>query len=468
MDKDKLIKLVEEFKAGDASKFEDIYIHTNNRVYNYIFLLSDSLNEEDCFELLQETYIQANNKISTLKDCRAFNSWICTIARNKALRYLEKKKKEILLPEESQSLFENQYELDYNLLPEEIVESKEKQRMLLEILNLLPEEQRQVIILRYYNGLSVKEIALQLKISEGTVKSRLNYGRKKIEGEVIKLEKKGTKLYGTSIPIILLFLRISLNGGKISEGQQQGILNNIIGSKNNNSLAPKGDKAHSNLINKSRSIPKEACAKFIVGGTILCVLGYGGFVYRDVNKNAKNSSVAIEKKNSFEDTGIAESNLEEVSFDILSYEIAVNNLYEKIKFHNFMGKDASKLWEMDSFINQIELVSDGEGNFYYDSTYPNWANDIILVLIHELNAVTSKREKILLDELNKGEEELIRELDEKIIYFINNQDGFEKLNEKLAFVISHGSSEAAIKSAAEFQDNFKEYKKLLDKLKNIK
>lgn len=219
----------------------------------------------------------------------------------------------------------------------------------------------------------MKEIALQLKISEGTVKSRLNYGRKKIEGEVIKLEKKGTKLYGTSIPIILLFLRIALNGGEISEGQQQGILNNIIGSKNNNSLAPKGDKAHSNLINKSRSIPKEACAKFIVGGTNLCVLGYGGFVYRYVNENAKNSSVAIEKNNSFEDTGIVESNLEEISFDILSYEIAVNN-----------------------------------------------------------------------------------------------QDGFEKLNEKLAFVISHGSSEAAIKSAAEFQDNFKEYEKLLDKLKNIK
>lgn len=93
MNKNELINHIENFKNGDKSEFEVIYLETNNKLYNYIFSLSDSLNSDDCIELVQETYIQVNNKIDTLKDCRSFYSWMFTIARNKTLRYLEKRKK---------------------------------------------------------------------------------------------------------------------------------------------------------------------------------------------------------------------------------------------------------------------------------------------------------------------------------------------------------------------------------------
>ena len=135
------------------------------------------------------------------------------IARNKALRYLDKRKKEVLLSEDGQGIFDQQSEIDIDLLPEDLLDSKEKQRMILDIINSLPEEQKEVIYLRYYNGLSVKQIAEELNISDGTVKSRLNYGRKKIQVEVEALEKKGTKLYGlTGLPIILFLLRYVLQG----------------------------------------------------------------------------------------------------------------------------------------------------------------------------------------------------------------------------------------------------------------
>ena len=214
MEKNEFLKHVESFKNGNKNEFEIIYLESNSKLYNFIFSLSDSLNNDDCIELVQETYIQVNNKIETLKESRAFYSWMFTIARNKTLRYLEKRKKEVLLSEDGQGLFEQQYETDEDFLPQDLLESKEKQRMILDILSSLPKEQNEVIYLRYYNGLSVKQIAEKLDISDGTVKSRLNYGRKKIQIEVEKLEKKGTKLYGlTGLPLILFLLRSGLHQG---------------------------------------------------------------------------------------------------------------------------------------------------------------------------------------------------------------------------------------------------------------
>lgn len=536
MSKDELIKLVQEFKNGDQSKFEDIYLATNKKLYNYIFSLSDSLNDEDCYELLQETYIQVNNKVDTLKECKAFYSWICTIARNKTYRYLDKKKKEVLLSEDNQSIFENQYEVDEDLLPEEILDSKEKQKLILDILNSLPEEQKDVIVLRYYNGLSVKEIASQLNISDGTVKSRLNYGRKKIESEVVDLEKKGTKLYCTSLPIMLLLLRMALGSGKLSQGKEQNLLNNIVGSEefishnngrvnqeefrnstsnniidnaSNNGNSTKNNSANDNTSNNGNStsndnrtssnsdstrdnissdsnnsinnrntksnigrlIKNATYTKFIAGGAVLCLLGGGAFIYSGMNKDNAKPPIAIEENdNSVEEASVSEGaivdNLESVRSVITSYEAEVINIYEKVKFNNFIGKDSGETWEMDSFISQIELVSDGNGDSYYDSTYSIWANDIMLSLISELEAIIEKKEEIsLLKDLNKDEEQLINSINEKIIYFIDNQDKFNELNDKLSAVISHGSSERAVEAATEFKNNFAKYQESLEKLK---
>lgn len=59
----------------------------------------------------------------------------------------------------------------------------------------------------YINGMSVKEIADMADVSENTIKSRLNYGRKKIEQKVLELEKRGTKLYGIApVPFFLYLL----------------------------------------------------------------------------------------------------------------------------------------------------------------------------------------------------------------------------------------------------------------------
>ena len=90
--------------------------------------------------------------------------------------------------------------------PEMAMDEKEVRRLVLEILDSLPEDQRMVIGMFYYEEMSVKDIAETLEISENTVKSRLSYGRKKIKEQVLDLEKRGTKLYSLALFVFFLYL----------------------------------------------------------------------------------------------------------------------------------------------------------------------------------------------------------------------------------------------------------------------
>ena len=97
--------------------------------------------------------------------------------------------------------------------PEKVLDREETARLIREILDGLPEDQRVVIEMFYYEKLSVKQIALALGLSESAVKSRLFYGRRKIETKVLALEKKGARLYGLApIPFLLWLLRCQEDG----------------------------------------------------------------------------------------------------------------------------------------------------------------------------------------------------------------------------------------------------------------
>lgn len=500
MERNEFIKCVEEFKSGDKSKFEIIYLETSNKLYNYIFSLSDSLNNEDCIELLQDTYIQVNSKIDTLKDSKAFISWMFMIARNKTLRYLEKKKKEVLLSEEGQGIFESQLETDVDLLPEEILDNKEKQRMILDILDSLPEEQKEVIYLRYYNGLSVKQIAEKLNISDGTVKSRLNYGRKKIQVEVEALEKKGTKLYGiTGLPFIYFLLRYLLQGDGISASNQQSMLNNIINSsipmelgaydissniesetydnvdnsgyksRNNNTGVNNFSSNTSNGILNNAS--KISATKAIVSGLLaISIIGGGIFLYNNSKgNNESNLPVVVENQEETESTSdeLSEeiSDSEEIRYEIEEYKSHVKTLYNVVKYGNIM-EDESEEWNIDYIISEIKLEDGEDGTLYYSSTYPMWCSQWLDTFIHDLQgAVDKKSEVSIIEDLSEKEKGSIKDINNMIDYFLDNQQKLEELNNKLKEVSGHSGSKKAQEYALEFNRSFEEYKKLIEELR---
>lgn len=212
--------------GGDQAALTDLYNRTYNAVYNTIrFMVKD---EDAALDILQDSYIKAFSSLGQLQEASKFEAWVKRIARNRAIDYLRQEKPVTftsLAGEDSDDVPDFEDDRPENL-PEVVIDRQETTRLINEILDSLPEEQRTCISLFYYDQLSVKEIAAELGITEATVKSRLNYGRKKVETQVRALEKKGVKLYGLApIPLLMLLLQ---GQDLIGRAPSAAILQNVL------------------------------------------------------------------------------------------------------------------------------------------------------------------------------------------------------------------------------------------------
>ena len=185
-------ELVLSAKNGNKKAFDKLYELTSNEVwFTCVSLLKD---EENAKDIMQETYITAFLKLDTLNDEQKFCGWITSIAVNKCKNKLKGKVEyqiddEILIAET---------ETDELMLPEEYINKAEKRKVLLQIMeDTLSFNQYQVVLMFYFNELSIAEIAQALEISEGTVKSRLNSSRAKMKTAIEDYENKsGDRLHG--------------------------------------------------------------------------------------------------------------------------------------------------------------------------------------------------------------------------------------------------------------------------------
>ena len=188
-------ELVLSAKNGNKKAFDKLYKLTSNDVwFTCVSLLKD---EENAKDIMQETYITAFLKLDTLKDEEKFCGWLTAIATNKSKNKLKGKVEyqiddEILIAET---------ETDELMLPEEYINKAEKRKVLLQIIeDTLSFNQYQVVLMFYFNELSIAEIAQALEISEGTVKSRLNSSRAKMKTAIEDYENKsGDRLHGVVV-----------------------------------------------------------------------------------------------------------------------------------------------------------------------------------------------------------------------------------------------------------------------------
>lgn len=200
---------VEKAKNGEESGYQYLYKQTYQK--NYYVALSYMKQEEAAQDVLQEAYIKAFNSLEQLQDADRFPQWIARIVTTKALDELKKRK--LVLFSQMENDEEGDSTADWiederlEVQPEISLDKKETSRLVQEMIAALSEEQKVCILSFYMEEMSVKEIAEALGVSENTVKSRLNYGRKKIQEKVLELEKKGTKLYGLApVPFFVWLL----------------------------------------------------------------------------------------------------------------------------------------------------------------------------------------------------------------------------------------------------------------------
>ena len=200
------IEIVNVAKSGDNRAFEALYNMTKDSAY--FIALSITKNEQDAMDILQDSYIKAFGSLGTLKQPELFDSWLNRIVSNNSKNYLNKKKPMLFadittdIPQEW-----NEEELNRDYIPHESVDSKETSRLVMEIINKLSEDKRLVILMYYYQSMSVAEISETLELPVTTVKYKLLSARQEIKKGIEDLEKKGTKLYSVAplaiIPAVL-------------------------------------------------------------------------------------------------------------------------------------------------------------------------------------------------------------------------------------------------------------------------
>ncbi|MCM1058580.1 MAG: sigma-70 family RNA polymerase sigma factor, partial [Firmicutes bacterium] len=230
---DGLAELVAAARTGDQNAISALYEKTYSKVF---YTVKSMIKDEDAvFDIVQDTYIKAFAHLDSFLGDTKFLPWVRQIAANTA-RDLLKKKRPMLFAELNsddgpdtpvEELFPDDR---IENLPEQFIDRKETKRLLREIIEELPEDQRAAIGMFYYEELSVKEIAAAMDVSESAVKSRLMYGRGKIEKKVRELEKQGTKLYSlTPLTFLLLLFRSQTAYG--DEVPNSQILHAILASQ---------------------------------------------------------------------------------------------------------------------------------------------------------------------------------------------------------------------------------------------
>lgn len=184
-------ELVQQFVSGNQSSIEVLINRHKNRVYTYIFLLVK--NEHLAEDIFQDTFIKVIRSLRNGKyqDNGKFVSWVTRIAHNLVIDHFRKKKNMNTISNEQNEMdiFNSQkfsdYTIEDNIIQHQITNDVKK------LIDELPPEQREVVIMRHYMGLSFKEIAEDTGVSINTALGRMRYAlinlRKIIEEKKISL-----------------------------------------------------------------------------------------------------------------------------------------------------------------------------------------------------------------------------------------------------------------------------------------
>jgi RNA polymerase sigma-70 factor (ECF subfamily) len=167
------ITVFEQIQRGNTSAFNALVAEWQDSIHRFAYRFF--YDADDAQEITQKTFIRVFSNLDQLDDPDKFSSWIYRIAKNLCLDELKRAGRKKSSPLE---LVKSERIADGN--PAKKMEAKELGEWIQKALLAIPEEQRVVIIMKEYEGLTFKEIAEILDESESTVKSRLYYGFKKL------------------------------------------------------------------------------------------------------------------------------------------------------------------------------------------------------------------------------------------------------------------------------------------------
>ncbi|MET0526567.1 MAG: sigma-70 family RNA polymerase sigma factor [Nocardioides sp.] len=164
-DRDRLIALVELARGGDAEAFGMLFDHYHGSVYRFLFHRTRS--QVLAEDLTSETFFRALRSMGSFRwQGKDFGAWLMTIARNLATDHFKAGRTRLELTTEDMSFHDDRTTEG----PEDAVLTSITNEVLLEALTELPPEQRDCLVMRFLQGMSIAETAAVLGRTEGAVK----------------------------------------------------------------------------------------------------------------------------------------------------------------------------------------------------------------------------------------------------------------------------------------------------------
>lgn len=265
-----LAQLVQKARQGDKKAQEGLYLATNSAAY--FVAMKITKDDEESLDIVSDSYIKAFASLDKLENDEKFPAWFNQIVANRCRDYL-KKAKPMHLSDMTEDGEEFELEDVDGEIPDELLENKDVIECVRMVVESLPEEQRMCVILRYYDEMSLQEIADTLEVSLGTVKSRLSRANKKMRDEIERLEKEENKKFRCIIPFF--WLRAGLEGMENETDVPKALEVKVFGKSIRRGVSK-----------MARNIIVAAAALAIAGGVFLTACG------NDEGKKDTTSSLA--------------------------------------------------------------------------------------------------------------------------------------------------------------------------------
>jgi len=181
--------LIERFQKGDLYAFDLIVKRYKEQLLNFVYRFVG--NQEEAEDIVQETFLRVYRKRKAYKRIAKFSTWIYTIAGNLSRTELRRRKRRKIFSVTDMGYEDRDYEIsDDGYNPESHVEGVIQEEIIHKEINNLSPKFREVIILRDVQELSYEEISKIIRVPIGTVKSRVNRGRLKLQSRLKYLMKK--------------------------------------------------------------------------------------------------------------------------------------------------------------------------------------------------------------------------------------------------------------------------------------
>lgn len=173
--------LVRQFQQGDMQAFDALYTRYKDDAYRIACLITG--NRTDGEDLAQEAFVSCAQSIGSLKDGAKFKPWLLKTLTRAAWKHCRRQQRETPVA----SWFDTGEQAESAL---SAALRNDEQRRLFDALERLDEKRRTVVVLYYFEDLSIREIAQMTGVLEGTVKSRLYSARRHLRQALTEQEQK--------------------------------------------------------------------------------------------------------------------------------------------------------------------------------------------------------------------------------------------------------------------------------------